>query len=68
MINTFPTITANWDLDEVWTVPVGAGISKVMFFGKLPTAIALQYYNYAIRPELAPTGELRLSMTLVFAK
>lgn len=68
VINTFPSIVANWDLDEVWTVPLGGGISKVLFLGQLPTAIALQYYQYAIRPDLAPTGELRLSMTLVFAK
>ncbi len=69
-INTFPQITANWDFEEsqVWTVPFGGGISKLVFFGKLPTNLGLQYYHSIVRPELAPHAELRFTMTFVFAK
>lgn len=68
-ISTFPSISANWNFDaNKWTVPVGGGISKLVFHGKLPVSYVLQYYYYAARPDLAPNGELRIGATLVFAK
>jgi hypothetical protein len=68
-ISTFPSISANWNFESnKWTVPVGGGVSKLLFHGKLPVSYVIQYYYYAARPDLAPTGELRLGATLVFAK
>ncbi len=68
-LSTFPSISANWNFDSnQWTVPVGGGISKLIFHGKLPVSYVLQYYYYAVRPDLAPNSELRIGATLVFAK
>ena len=70
MINTFPTIKADWTADkgQQWTMPVGGGINKVAFLGKLPVSLGAQYYYNAVRPDLAPQGELRFTTTIVFNK
>ncbi len=70
VINTFPTISANWDFEkgQQWTLPLGAGLSKVTFLGPLPVAVALQYYQYVLRPDLAPQSELRLTTTFILSK
>ncbi|UCE92994.1 MAG: hypothetical protein JSV73_09235 [Flavobacteriaceae bacterium] len=70
MINTFPTIKADWTAPngQQWTMPVGGGINKVAFLGKLPVSFGAQYYYNAIRPDLAPKGELRFTTTIVFNK
>ncbi len=68
-ISTFPSISANWDFDsDQWTVPVGGGISKLVFHGKVPVSYVLQYYVYAARPQFAPKSEFRIGATIVFAK
>lgn len=70
MLSTFPTIQANWSAEkgQQWTVPVGGGVSKVAFLGKLPVSVGVQYYQNVIRPDGAPKGELRFSTTFVFGK
>jgi hypothetical protein len=70
VLSTFPTITANWDFEESqrWTVPLGGGLSKVVFLGKLPIVLALQYYKYQVRPDLAPESELRFTSTFILSK
>ena len=69
-LSTFPTISANWDFEENqrWTVPVGGGLSKVAFLGKLPIVFSLQYYKYVVRPDLAPKSELRFTSTFILSK
>ncbi|PWJ41782.1 neuromedin U [Sediminitomix flava] len=71
VVNTFPTITANWNAEsgEKWTVPVGGGINKLVFLGgKLPLNLGLQYYHNVVKPNHAANGELRFQTTFVFAK
>nr|WP_321452282.1 hypothetical protein [uncultured Carboxylicivirga sp.] len=70
VVNTFPTITANWNADkgQQWTVPVGGGVSKLVFLGKLPTQFGVQYYNNVVRPDYVGKSELRFTTTFVFSK
>jgi hypothetical protein len=46
-------ILANWkaDSDNVWTVPIGLGVSKVVKFGKLPIKIGLAGQWMPIHPD-----------------
>ena len=48
-LTTTPTMTANWAAEsskDIWTVPVGGGIGRLMKVGKLPIDFKLQaYYN-----------------------
>jgi hypothetical protein len=68
--STMPSISANWGFDDgqKWTIPLGAGFTKVLFIGKTPMALTAQYYSYAVRPDLAPTSEFRIGTTIVFSK
>lgn len=65
-----PTITANWnavDRDDVWTVPLGLTVSKlVQLGGKQPATFAFGgFYNVA-RPEFSPEWSLRFQFTLLY--
>lgn len=67
-ISSAPGITANWNADtgQQWTVPLGAGFSKVTVVAKIPLNVALQYYGNAVRPDGAPAGLVRMQFTLMF--
>ncbi|WP_052444594.1 hypothetical protein [Flammeovirga sp. OC4] len=71
VINTFPTITANWNAEagQKWTVPLGGGFNKLVFIGgKIPMNIGAQYYHNVVRPDNAAKGEFRLITTIVLRK
>ena len=63
-----PLITANWEASgsQVWTVPVGLGLGRLVHFGKLPVNIALQGYYNLVRPDNQPDWTIRLGVTLLF--
>ena len=46
-------ILANWKADggDVWTVPVGLGVGKVVRFGRLPVKISLAGQWMAVHPD-----------------
>lgn len=61
-----PIITANWesDSDDVWTVPLGLGVYKTSFFGKLPIKMGLEAQYMPIRPdELGQEYNIRFMIT-----
>ena len=67
-INTAPVITANWEAEEgqKWTVPVGAGIGKIVKIGgKLPLNLYAGYYYNVVRPDFGPESQLRFQATVM---
>ena len=67
---TAPIITADWeaDSDDRWTVPIGAGVGKIVRLGKLPVnAQASAYYN-VVRPDNAAEWQLRIQIQLLFPR
>ncbi|WP_052444638.1 hypothetical protein [Flammeovirga sp. OC4] len=70
VINTFPTITGNWNAEkgQQWTIPVGGGINKLVFMGKLPVNLGVQYYNNVVKPDHVGQHEVRLQTVFVFRK
>jgi hypothetical protein len=69
-LSTAPAITANWDAGsgQVWTVPVGMGVSKITMVGKQPLNIAMQYYGNVVRPDNAGSSLIRMQFTLMYPK
>ncbi len=63
-----PIITANWEAeknkngdDNVWTVPLGLGLGKLIKLGgKLPVNLNASYFYNVIRPDFAPQYQVRL--------
>lgn len=69
-IGSVPQITANWEADSgnVWTVPIGAQVSKIIPIGKLPINwIAGGYYNVE-KPDNGADWVLRLQVQFLFPK
>jgi len=59
--------TYDWKAEQ-WTVPINAGVTQLLKFGKLPVSIGLQGRIYTEKPHGAPDWGLRLVVTPVFTK
>ena len=65
-----PDIEANWVASGgKWTVPIGAGISKVVLVGRQPIKFGVDAYYDAIRPDADnDTWIFKFTMTFQFPK
>jgi hypothetical protein len=61
------TITADWEetSSERWTVPVGGGVSKLFYAGKVPLDIALQSFYNVIAPEDGPDWSVNIQFSVI---
>jgi hypothetical protein len=67
-ITCSPIITANWEAEsgQQWTVPVGAGIGKlVKLGGKLPVNLNANYFYNVVTPDLGPDYQIRLLAAVI---
>jgi hypothetical protein len=69
-IGMAPIITANWQASRgnVWTVPFGGGIGRIMKFGAQPVSLIAQFYGNAVHPANAPDWTMRLQISFLFPK
>jgi hypothetical protein len=69
-ITTSPIITANWRGGDsnVWTVPFGGGVGRIMKLGFQPVNITAQVYGNAVHPPGASPWGVRLQFVLLFPK
>jgi opacity protein-like surface antigen len=67
-LTTSPVITADWlaPSDQRWTVPIGGGLGRVFKLGDQPVSMYVSAYYNAIRPDAAPTWQLRTELSLLF--
>jgi hypothetical protein len=61
---------ADWeaDGDDRWTVPLGAGVGKILRLGRLPVNAQLAAYYKVVRPDSAPEWQLRVQVQLLFPR
>ena len=69
-LTTSPIITANWQAPSgnVWTVPFGGGVGRIMKLGFQPVNMTLQLYGNAVHPAGASPIGLRVQFVLLFPK
>jgi hypothetical protein len=69
-ISLSPILTANWKASSgnVWTVPVGGGVGRVMRLGAQPVNISAQFYGNAARPSSGSPWGMRLQVAFLFPK
>jgi hypothetical protein len=68
-IGLAPIITANWEASgNVWTVPFGGGIGRIMKFGAQPVSLVAQFYGNAAHPANTPGWTMRLQISFLFPK
>jgi len=57
---------ANWDADEVWTVPINGSVSKVASFGSFPASYAIGVGGFATSPTAGGADwKLRFTLTVL---
>jgi hypothetical protein len=67
---TMPVITTNWDNaeGEKWLIPIGGGFNKLFVANKLPMLLMCHYYYHVVKPDLGASSELRVQLSIIFAK
>ena len=65
-----PTLTANWKATSgnVWTVPFGGGLGRIMKLGNQPVSLTAQFYGNAVYPVGTPSWTMRLQIAFLFPK
>jgi hypothetical protein len=67
-----PIITANWNAPSgnVWLVPFGGGIGRIMRLGFQPVNVSVQAYGNVKRPDNlpAPTWQLKFQIAFLYPK
>ena len=69
-LSSAPTLTADWRATSgnVWTVPLGAGVGKLVTFGNAPVDLSATFYRNAATPAGMPTWSMSFQVTLLFPK
>jgi hypothetical protein len=69
-ISLAPIITANWKASRgnVWTVPFGGGIGRIMKFGAQPVSLSAQFYGNATYPAGTSPWSMRIQLAFLFPK
>jgi len=69
-LSSSPLISANWKAStgNVWTVPVGGGVGRILRLGFQPVNIAAQFYGNAAHPSGGSPWGMRLQIAFLFPK
>jgi hypothetical protein len=67
-----PVLLANWRASRgnVWRVPVGGGVGRVIRLGSQPMTVGVQAFGYAKRPDFPPIQkwQLKFMVSLLFPR
>jgi len=65
-----PILTANWKASSgnVWTVPFGGGVGRIMKLGFQPVNLTAQFYGNAVYPAGTSPWGMRLQIAFLFPK
>ena len=63
------TIASDWtkEQSERWTVPLGGGVGKLFYVGKLPISISLQGFYNVVTPTGGPNWSMNFQLAFLFA-
>ena len=55
-------------MGNVWTVPLGGGIGRIMKFGNQPVNLQAQLFGNATHPQFGSPWSMRLQLAFLFPK
>jgi hypothetical protein len=69
-LTTSPILTANWEATSgnIWTVPFGGGVGRIMKLGFQPVNLSATFYGNAVYPTNTSTWNMRLQIAFLFPK
>ena len=67
-LHSDPIITANWSADssQMWTIPIGGGIGRVVKMGKTPVNLRLAAYHNLQSPRSGSDWQLQFQIQFMF--
>ena len=69
-LSSSPVVSANWQASRgnVWTVPFGGGVGRIMRLGLQPVNVSGQLYGNAAHPTAGSPWGMRLQIAFLFPK
>lgn len=69
-VTSVPKITADWEArgSDQWTVPIGAGVGKILRIGPLAMDAQVGAYYNVVRPDNGSKWELRAQLLFPFPR
>jgi hypothetical protein len=69
-VSVSPINTANWKASpgNVWTVPAGGGVGRIMKLGFQPVNISASFYGNAVHPMAGSSWNMRLQVAFLYPK
>ena len=68
-LSSSPLITANWEADDEWTVPVGGGVGRIVVLGRQPVNLSLQsFYDVENPDNIGPEWSVRFTWQFLFPR
>lgn len=67
-LTSVPVITANWENDDEWTVPLGGGLGRLMRIGKIPVDFKVAAYYNVEKPRYGPEWDLQFTVKILLPK
>jgi hypothetical protein len=69
-LHSDPIITANWSAhaSQIWTIPIGGGIGRVVHIGKTPVNFRLAAYHNLQSPRSGSDWQLQFQIQFLFPK
>ena len=69
-VNSAPIITADWKAPsgQQWVVPVGAGVGRLSFVGRLPLNVQIGAFYNVVKPDIGPDWQLRAQVQMLLPK
>jgi len=66
-VNSAPIITADWKAPsgQQWIVPLGMGVGKLSFVGKLPLNAQIGAFYNVVKPDAGPDWQLRAQVQVL---
>lgn len=63
-----PTLVANWDASQRWTIPIGGGAGRIFTLGTQPVNVRLGGEYNVVRPDSAPEWAIKFTFQLLYPK
>jgi hypothetical protein len=69
-VTSSPILTANWRASSgnIWTVPFGGGVGRIMQLGFQPVNISAQFFGNAAYPKGSSPWGMRVQLALLYPK
>ena len=63
-----PAIVANWNADDILTLPLGAGVGRIFTVGKQAMNVRAGAFYNVVKPDAAPEAIAKFTVQFLFPR